>query len=107
MDLYKCDTFNLVLCDLLLTQTDRRSEGERSRDTDLCVRTYRDPLLTQVALVDKGHTLFNTSLAALFTANIYAELSFSPSQGSCHDTYRRINIKMENQLNSSLVFSYN
>lgn len=35
MDLYKCDTFNLVLTDLLLTQTDRSESGDTlvSKDT--------------------------------------------------------------------------
>ncbi len=69
MELYKCDTFNLVLCDLLLTQTDRRSEEAQSCDTHLCVRTYRDPLLMQVTLVDKGQRLLNTSLVALFKSS--------------------------------------
>lgn len=80
MDLYKCDTFNLVLSDLPLTQTDSRSCETES------VRTYRVPLLMQVALVDRGHGLPNTSLAALFKGNHLCRIVSSASRGSRHHT---------------------
>lgn len=60
MDLYKCDTFNLVLSDLLLTQTDGTSGHW---DTHPCLRTHRDQLLMQVAEVDEGRGLLIASLA--------------------------------------------
>ena len=64
MDLYKCDTFNLVLSDLLLTQTDRSREKQPGCDTHSCVRRHRYLLLMEAALVDKGHRLFYGSMVA-------------------------------------------